>query len=477
MRSPGVISTDRADTNEATGTTFTSGTTPAVAKPGEIFFGVINATATSVTVTGAGTWTSETLGGGTLGSFHGSAYQTVSTGGTATFSGTLPGSDPYAAAVATFYTGTPQARWAAVVFQQIDNGSGYTGVPQLTSALQSPAVDFPGGATPQTNQSLPCHFEPLTDYFQGGFPWPTVMGFMSPPWITGPAQTGLTNVIASLYLGSGIGAMTDFDSSGYPLNKKVVTHPASIASLPVPAGSWPGEPTMAGGGTAVPAIPNIAWHLESTPLTDIAAGVHDVDTIIPVAQQCAAWPADASGNPAYPGQPGGRVFIRLMHEFNITSSYYCPATLGETTANFVAAWQHIVQVFAAQGATNVRWIWCPNVASSGAGTTGPSPWNNTSGTAALMYPGDAYVDYIGMDGYNQYVPTWDTFATVFQTTYNWITKGDAYTGGPICNTKRFIICETNSFEDDAFTSPPQTKAQYIGAIAPTILASMPLIEG
>lgn len=481
----GILRADRTSFQQGTGTTFSSGTSPKATQQAEIFFGCADATATSITVTGVGTWTTQTLAAGTLGGIHCDGYQIVASGGTATFSGTLPASDPSSVVVATFYIGTVLKRWSGPVFTIDVNANSYAGR-SLTSTLQPTHADFPGGGSPQTQQSLPCQWEPFTDYFQE-FPWPGCLGFMSPPWITGPAQTGLTNCVAALYLGSGVGNMTDFDSGGYPLNKRVVTAPSTVTSLPVPAGAWPGAPTMPGGGTAIPAIPLIAWNLGNNALIDIVNGVFDTGTIIPVAQQCAAWPADSSGNPAYGTQPGGQVLIRLMHEFNLpSSSYYCPGSstqpAGTTTDTFVAAWQHIVQIFAQQGATNVRWVWCPNVGPSGAGSTSGTTTN--SGTTALMYPGDAYVDYIGIDGYNKQGPTWKTFQDVFQTTYNWITVGDQYTiipgasaAGPICNTKPMIICETSSWEDDNFTSPPQTKAQYIADIATVVPASMPLVQG
>lgn len=369
--------------------------------------------------------------------------------------------------------------FVGAVFQQINNNcpnGGWTGF-QETSSLQSPHTDFPGGGSPQTQQSLPCNVEEFTDYFQAGNPWPPVVGFMSPPWITGPSQSGVSGCIASLYFGTGVGTQGDNDSHGLPFNSTAIRNPSSLASLPVPAGTWSGAPKMPDGSAAIPAVPLIAWHLGSTPLTDIANGVHDTDTIIPVAQQCKAWPASNPGNPAFSGQPGGQVLIRFMHEANGTWCEYNPSVLGETTTDFVNAWQHVVQVFAAQGATNVRWVWCMNIAGSAAGTVGPTPWNNGSGTCKLMYPGDNYVDYVALDGYNKFTPNWTKFHDVFATSYNWIYTGDQFTNGPITTTKPMIITEMSSYEDDMFTSPPQTKAQYIGDIASVCAASFPNIAG
>jgi hypothetical protein len=53
--------------------------------------------------------------------------------------------------------------------------------------------------------------------------------------------------------------------------------------------------------------------------------------------------------------------------------------------HYIAAWQHIRAVFAAHGVTNAIWLW--SVA-------------NAHGGPAQYYPGDAYVDWIGMDDYD-----------------------------------------------------------------------------
>jgi beta-mannanase len=59
---------------------------------------------------------------------------------------------------------------------------------------------------------------------------------------------------------------------------------------------------------------------------------------------------------------------------------------GNTPASLIAAWRHVHDLFSAAGARNVEWVWCPNAG-------GPTP-------IADVYPGDAYVDIVGMDGYN-----------------------------------------------------------------------------
>jgi hypothetical protein len=70
-------------------------------------------------------------------------------------------------------------------------------------------------------------------------------------------------------------------------------------------------------------------------------------------------------------------------------------------ATYVAAWRHMHDLFSQAGATNVVWVWCPNVTDGGA-----PHWTN-------YYPGDAYVDWVGIDGYNWGGSAWKSFATRF----------------------------------------------------------------
>jgi beta-mannanase len=63
-----------------------------------------------------------------------------------------------------------------------------------------------------------------------------------------------------------------------------------------------------------------------------------------------------------------------------------PSTVVPSAASFVAAWQHVHNVFAAEGANNVSFAWCPSATA----------WAN--GAAAAYYPGAAYVDDVCAQG-------------------------------------------------------------------------------
>ena len=61
---------------------------------------------------------------------------------------------------------------------------------------------------------------------------------------------------------------------------------------------------------------------------------------------------------------------------------------GNHRGEYVQAWRHVHDRFTALGATNVIWIWSPNVITG-----------RPSVRLAPLYPGDDYVDWMGMVGY------------------------------------------------------------------------------
>jgi hypothetical protein len=64
---------------------------------------------------------------------------------------------------------------------------------------------------------------------------------------------------------------------------------------------------------------------------------------------------------------------------------------GRNTAGYVAAWRRLHRIFREQGADNVAWVWSPNWNSAPA-----EAWNHWR----HYYPGDGYVDWVGVSGYN-----------------------------------------------------------------------------
>lgn len=102
------------------------------------------------------------------------------------------------------------------------------------------------------------------------------------------------------------------------------------------------------------------------------------------------------------------VTIRLMHEMNGNWYPWSEGVNGNRPGQFVAAWRHVHDRFAALGVTNVSWMWAPNAVYTGHDSLAP------------LYPGDAYVDEVGLSNYNWgdarhdgFSTQWASFAELF----------------------------------------------------------------
>lgn len=102
---------------------------------------------------------------------------------------------------------------------------------------------------------------------------------------------------------------------------------------------------------------------------------------------------------------GKPVVLRFGHEMNGSWYPWSAQANGNTASDYVAAWRQVRSVFNRQKVTNVTWSWSPNVPYPG------------STPMASLYPGDAYVDQVALDGYNwatlQPGSTWTSFWEVF----------------------------------------------------------------
>ncbi|WP_375504556.1 glycoside hydrolase family 26 protein [uncultured Jatrophihabitans sp.] len=102
---------------------------------------------------------------------------------------------------------------------------------------------------------------------------------------------------------------------------------------------------------------------------------------------------------------GGHVTLRLGHEMNGNWYPWAAGANGNTSADYIAMWRHVYIVFTAEHVPNVRWMWSPNLAYPG------------SVAMSALYPGDRYVDDVGLSGYNFGAGDgfhWETFSTLFQ---------------------------------------------------------------
>jgi hypothetical protein len=110
---------------------------------------------------------------------------------------------------------------------------------------------------------------------------------------------------------------------------------------------------------------------------------------------------------------GGPLLLRPMHEMNAWWYPWSIGANGNTAEDYVAAWRHIHRIFSDAGASNVSWVWSVNEL---AGTRAHRDELSSS------YPGDAYVDWVGMTGFNwgtsQGWSEWRSHDDIFRDTYD-----------------------------------------------------------
>ncbi len=109
---------------------------------------------------------------------------------------------------------------------------------------------------------------------------------------------------------------------------------------------------------------------------------------------------------------GEPIFVRPLNEMNGDWDPWCSWYYGKDNELYILAWRHIVNIFRDSGADNVLFVWNPHDRSY------PDfKWNNPH----LYYPGDAYVDWIGLTGYNNGTShpgdVWREFDDIYRPLY------------------------------------------------------------
>lgn len=127
---------------------------------------------------------------------------------------------------------------------------------------------------------------------------------------------------------------------------------------------------------------------------------------------------------------GHPYFLRFAHEMNVPNYPWSENINGNQPGQYILAWKHVRDIFTANGVTNITWVWSPNIEYSGT-----IPFEN-------IYPGDAYVDWLGADGYNGGTALpwggWQSFPQLFSATYNHFLR--------LASTKPIMVAETASVE-------------------------------
>jgi hypothetical protein len=197
--------------------------------------------------------------------------------------------------------------------------------------------------------------------------------------------------------------------------------------------------------------PLVAWYLdEGGNFASYTAGTHNSY----LDQEAAA--AKAYGRPVY---------IRPWAEMNGDWQDFQPTPSGTkvdggTPAQFIAAWRYVVDRFRADGASNVRWVFNPTADY----TALPA--------VSTVWPGAAYVDVLGLDGYNFGTgggSHWMSFADVFTTQYNRLVALDSSAPVWICE----FASKEPALNDGAPVDPTHSKAQwYAAALASTAFSHL-----
>lgn len=125
----------------------------------------------------------------------------------------------------------------------------------------------------------------------------------------------------------------------------------------------------------------------------------------------------------------GAVFLRFAWEMNLPDMYWSVDKVKSQPQDFVNAWRRFYELVEEEGATNVSWVLSFNTSSP---KTIPY---------AELFPGDNYVDWVAIDGYNwgtaQSWSKWTTFEGVFRNSYNELRR---------ITNKPIMLSEVNSAE-------------------------------
>jgi beta-mannanase len=111
----------------------------------------------------------------------------------------------------------------------------------------------------------------------------------------------------------------------------------------------------------------------------------------------------------------GEVFIRFAHEVN--GNWYPWSGIKIGKQKYIALYRYIKDKFDSLGVANAKWVFSINQEDV------PKEDNNHY---LFYYPGDGYVDYVGIDGYNwgdtKTWSKWMNFREIFSNTYKEVTE-------------------------------------------------------
>lgn len=145
----------------------------------------------------------------------------------------------------------------------------------------------------------------------------------------------------------------------------------------------------------------------------------------------------------------GPVTIRFGHEMN--GNWY---PWGLRPDEYIKAYRRVVDIFRQEGVENAKWMWSINADSV--------PYEPIS-RVSKYYPGNNYVDEIGIDGYNfgstQPGSRWQSFDNIFSSSYNYLQSYN----------KPIVISEVASSEEGG------NKAEWIRGMFNSLSSGYPRV--
>jgi len=263
--------------------------------------------------------------------------------------------------------------------------------PSGTGGQSSTASSEGGQSTPPEETPPPGEEPPLEEPPPGDAYWGAWIGSQ----LTGTAAPWDMN------------AVSEFEQmTGKPLSTIEFSSPwADCSNSPCSYYTFPWDPFNS--IRAYGAIPFFSWGSQAIPgsptqpdfqLADIVAGTYD--------SYISAWATRAA-------EWGHPFFLRFDWEMNGDWFPWGEGANGNQPGEFAAAWRHVHEIFTSVGATNATWVWCPYV--------------NHLNLYASLYPGDSYVDWTCLDGYNWGTNPaapygWKTFDGLYSPAYAKVTE-------------------------------------------------------
>jgi hypothetical protein len=187
----------------------------------------------------------------------------------------------------------------------------------------------------------------------------------------------------------------------------------------------------------IPFVLHLTWEPDVA-LKDIVKGTHD-DYIATYAESIKDW--------------GGEIRLRVAHEMiqdNVLNGeeFY---RWQDQPEDYVNAFRHVHDIFTQAGASNAKFVWCPN--------NHPADIN----IVKQYYPGVDYVDWLCMDGYNwgnrdgkPGWPDWMWFDDIFANIYHTFVDHPEIFGDKPIMLGEFASCEASPHDLEG-----QHKAEWI----------------